>query len=504
MGLTTAAEMIKTKTQPLSATVMPKPEVKADHSEEMIIAQPPRRPDYPLMAGVLDALALVMSFGFISVTWQVNVATAMPFHVTSAMVFAGISAIWLVTLFVFDLYRLEAYYDFTKESRKLAIAIISSAVLSMGLLYLFQIEISRYVLLFHIGITTALFIGWRGILHLVAYMSYVANMKLPRRVMIIGSNSRSAEMVKVLNNMPDNRVEVVGVVTNDKVALARTEVLGNFEADLADLVREHKIDDVIITMPRQMDDIQENALNALRPEGVEMWVVPSYINLSVYPQKANDLDELTMVNVTTPRINKIDYILKRSFDIAVAGTLLLLVAPVMIMVAIAIKATSPGPVLFVQERVGRNGENFKIFKFRSMKVNADKMLDAVSEKDENGRITNHKRRNDPRVTGIGKFIRKTSLDELPQILNVLRGDMTLVGPRPELTKLVAEYEPWQRHRFMMRQGITGWWQVNGRSENPCHMSTDQDIYYINNFSFLLDIQILLMTLPALLKGKGAF
>ena len=119
-------------------------------------------------------------------------------------------------------------------------------------------------------------------------------------------------------------------------------------------------------------------------------------------------------------------------------------------------------------------------------------------------LRNHKRPNDPRITRIGKLIRKTSLDELPQLFNVLRGDMSIVGPRPELIRLVDEYEPWQDQRFVVKQGITGWWQVNGRSKTPCHFSTHQDVKYINNYSFLLDMQILLMTIPSLLKGKGAF
>jgi lipopolysaccharide/colanic/teichoic acid biosynthesis glycosyltransferase len=189
----------------------------------------------------------------------------------------------------------------------------------------------------------------------------------------------------------------------------------------------------------------------------------------------------------------------------VSSVMIFLALPVMTLVALAIKLEDPkGPVFFLQTRIGENGRPFRIFKFRSMFVDADKMLDAVSTKDENGKILVHKRADDPRITRIGKIIRKTSLDEVPQLFNVLRGDMSLVGPRPELPRLVNEYETWQRQRFTVPQGITGWWQINGRSDNPCHLSTDQDLYYIQNYSFLLDVQILMMTVPALLKGKGAF
>jgi exopolysaccharide biosynthesis polyprenyl glycosylphosphotransferase len=194
---------------------------------------------------------------------------------------------------------------------------------------------------------------------------------------------------------------------------------------------------------------------------------------------------------------------KRIFDVVVASLILLAILPVMAVIALAVKLSSPGPVLFKQERVGENGKLFRIYKFRSMVKNAEALQTAVNVMDGEGN-TIHKRRNDPRVTGIGKIIRKTSLDELPQLINVIKGDMSLVGPRPELPWLVAQYEPWQHRRFDVPQGITGWWQINGRSDTPCHLSVDKDVYYIENYSFWLDIKILVLTVPALLKGKGAF
>lgn len=196
-------------------------------------------------------------------------------------------------------------------------------------------------------------------------------------------------------------------------------------------------------------------------------------------------------------------IAKRTFDIIVASFAVICLLPLMAIIALAIKLTSPGPVLFKQDRVGENGKIFKIYKFRSMVVNAEKMQSEVNEITSEGH-TVHKRRNDPRVTSIGKIIRKTSLDELPQFFNVILGDMSLVGPRPELPWLVEMYQPWQHRRFDVPQGITGWWQINGRSDKPCHLNTDQDVYYIENYSFWLDLVILVKTVPALIKGKGAF
>ncbi|NJL56152.1 sugar transferase [bacterium] len=213
---------------------------------------------------------------------------------------------------------------------------------------------------------------------------------------------------------------------------------------------------------------------------------------------AFDVAEVRLTGLT-PR----QRMFKRAFDFSVALTVLLLILPVLAVIALAIKLDSEGPVFFKQVRIGENGKPFKMYKFRSMVVNAEKLQAQINQTDIDGN-TIHKMRNDPRVTRVGRIIRKTSLDELPQFINVLIGNMSLVGPRPELPWLVEEYEPWQRQRFAVPQGITGWWQVNGRSDKPCHLNTDQDIYYIQNYSFALDIKILLMTVPALVQGKGAF
>jgi lipopolysaccharide/colanic/teichoic acid biosynthesis glycosyltransferase len=177
--------------------------------------------------------------------------------------------------------------------------------------------------------------------------------------------------------------------------------------------------------------------------------------------------------------------------------------PLMLVVAIAIKLEDGGPILYSSARVGENGRIFYMHKFRSMVVNADKLQHIVNQVDENGKVL-FKHADDPRITRLGRFLRRTSIDELPQLFNVIKGEMSLVGPRPELPWLVETYEPWQRKRFAVPQGITGWWQVNGRSDNPMHLHTDQDLYYVQHYSLWLDIQILWRTLSVVLRGRGAY
>lgn len=173
------------------------------------------------------------------------------------------------------------------------------------------------------------------------------------------------------------------------------------------------------------------------------------------------------------------------------------------LVALVIRIDSVGPILFRQKHVGENGRLFDMLKFRTMVANAESIEESVIVTTQDGQIL-YKRPDDPRVTRVGRFLRRFSFDELPQLTNVLRGDMSLVGPRPEMPWLVEKYKPWQRKRFAVPQGLTGWWQINGRSDKPMHLSTEDDLYYVYNYSIWLDLWILLRTPWATLQGRGAF
>ncbi len=197
-------------------------------------------------------------------------------------------------------------------------------------------------------------------------------------------------------------------------------------------------------------------------------------------------------------------LLKRMMDIVISGTALVCLSPIIALIALAIRLDSEGEMLFKQERIGEGGKRFKIYKFRSMVKDAPKAQVAVNTTDTAGNII-HKQENDPRVTRVGRFIRKTSLDELPQLFNILRGDMSVVGPRPEMPWMVEDhYQEWQYGRFTVPQGLTGWWQINGRSDKPMHLHTHEDLEYIRNYSIWLDIYIILKTPWAVVRGKGAY
>ncbi len=194
---------------------------------------------------------------------------------------------------------------------------------------------------------------------------------------------------------------------------------------------------------------------------------------------------------------------KRCFDVAVTSIVLALVAPVFVVLAMLVKVTSPGPIFFRQERVGRNGEPFHMLKFRSMVANAEELLDGLDKANE-GAGPLFKMKSDPRVTTVGRWLRKTSLDELPQLVNVLRNEMSLVGPRPALRSEMAEWDPELYARLQVQPGITGMWQVSGRSGTSFAEYTRLDLYYVHNWSLLVDLSILARTIPAVLRSDGAF
>ncbi|AQQ08948.1 putative sugar transferase EpsL [Sedimentisphaera cyanobacteriorum] len=196
--------------------------------------------------------------------------------------------------------------------------------------------------------------------------------------------------------------------------------------------------------------------------------------------------------------------LKRVIDIAGSLTAVLILSPVFIITALSIYLHDKGSVLFVQKRVGKNGRLFDMYKFRSMVVNADKIKEQILESNESSDGVIFKMKKDPRVTPIGRFIRKFSIDELPQLLNVLKGDMSLVGPRPPLPAEVAQYTLEQRKRLHVRPGITCVWQVSGRSDIPFTQQVQLDLDYIKSRSFFTDVKLLLKTIPAVLLGKGGY
>jgi lipopolysaccharide/colanic/teichoic acid biosynthesis glycosyltransferase len=218
------------------------------------------------------------------------------------------------------------------------------------------------------------------------------------------------------------------------------------------------------------------------------------------PTRVDSLGPVRTIHATAAHSRSYQ-VAKRAFDIVFASVLLLLLALPLLVVMVLIRLDSQGPAIFCQERVGRGGRPFRLYTFRTM--THDPTGELVWFEDERGRRC-HKLRNDPRITRVGRWLRKASVDELPQLVNILKGDMTLIGPRPELPEIVARYEDWQHQRHILRPGLTGWWQVSGRSDRPMHENTELDLYYVQRQSFRLDALIFIKTIAVVFRGLGAF
>lgn len=313
-----------------------------------------------------------------------------------------------------------------------------------------------------------------------------------RRVLLVGGGVQARHVAVRLKGQESAGVQLVGYVTNDEQRLAHTQYLGDFES-LIDLVREDQIDEVIIALPASAHEEALRMNARLRELDTIVHILPDVFEMMAMRARVEDFYGLPLVDLSASSMNPIQAKVKRLFDVTVAALLCVLLSPVFVAVALWIKLDSPGPVLIHQRRVGVGGTIFTMHKFRTMTWTPSQ-IDTPFEK----------RPDDPRITRAGRFLRRASVDELPQLWNVLAGEMSLVGPRPELPAIVESYEPWQRKRFTVPPGMTGWWQISGRSEQSMHLNTEADLYYVQNYSILLDVQILLRTLGAVIRGRGAY
>jgi exopolysaccharide biosynthesis polyprenyl glycosylphosphotransferase len=302
-------------------------------------------------------------------------------------------------------------------------------------------------------------------------------------------------------------IEVAGYLEDDPSQVGKTierhKVLGTLD-QAEEVISQHDIQEIVIALPLDEQHQLTNLVTRLQELPVNIKVVPDYSEMAFFRTSTEQLGGLLLIGLKEPVIGPIDRLIKRAFDVLVSALGLVLLSPLFAGIALAVALSSPGPVLYRSRRVGEGGRIFEMLKFRTMYKDADKHEQELIKETEEGKLLFEKRKDDPRITPLGRFLRRYSLDELPQLYNVLIGEMSLVGPRPELPALVERYEPWQRKRFEVPQGMTGWWQISGRGNKAKYLHVEDDLYYIRNYSLLLDLRILWHTLGAALKGEGAF
>ncbi len=325
-----------------------------------------------------------------------------------------------------------------------------------------------------------------------------------RSILIVGSGDKAKEMGELIARYSDWGLKILGFIERDHEddVSPGLKILGTI-ADLPEIVEENVVDEIIFVGSKPSDlDSLDGILDICKEQGIRTRVA-----IDLFPAKVSDvsmefLENVPLLTFSTTPDHPLSLLVKRAMDIVLSGILLIVLFPFMALVGILVKLTSKGPMIYRQVRCGLYGRRFVLYKFRSMREGAEDVLWEIKHLNEmDGPV--FKMRNDPRVTPLGRYLRRSSVDELPQFWNVLMGDMSLVGPRAPLPEEVREYSRWQRRRLSVKPGITCLWQVSGRNEIDFHEWMKLDLHYIDNWSLLLDLKILLRTFPVVLLGKGA-
>lgn len=420
---------------------------------------------------------------------------------------------WIMLFRQFGLYR-HRYMSFMKFRHYHLIDLLKATslgtLLLMGASFLAELRqiTAESVLVFWAAATFGTLLT-REILILIVRQMRLNGRNL-RHLLIVGTNARAQAFARRVDQHPELGYSLRGFVDDDWSGCALTDIAGHeVVANLhtvGEYLKHHVVDEVLIALP--MATLYQEASRIVRlceVHGIVVHFVPGFdfLNMGSSTATFSTLNDDPVITLVPPPMSGWQLAGKRTVDVIGAVVLILLLAPVFLVVAALVKFTSEGPVLFVQERVGLNKRKFPMMKFRTMLSNAEELQKSLEHLNEaSGPV--FKIEHDPRITPVGRFLRRTSLDELPQLFNVLRGDMSLVGPRPLPLRDYAGFDQdWHRRRFSVRPGITCLWQVRGRSSISFEKWMELDMEYIKNWSLWLDLKILLQTVRAVLAQKGA-
>ncbi len=499
-------------------------------------------PSVRILIFLCDALLSVLCFA-LAFVWREGSAVFSPESWIWTKEFAPyvgvllfVVPIRLVMLAAQRVYRLQGAFSYIAEFVKVFKAVALGSLLIIAFTFLFrggfafrEFSYSRGVFALDFALALIIF----SMFHLgLRYLQKIIRKRDINLIptLIVGTNAEAEQTFRELQERRDLGYRVVGVITGEdsrfQIPDSRLGEIGNPKSkiqnqivgtldDLPNIIRELEIQEVIITDNRiPSEKLFEAMMSIGRKQKVEFRVAPSLFNFLPQKTSVEQIGVLPMVRLFREPLSDAERFIKRISDIVISTVLLILLSPVWLLIALSIKLDSRGAVLFKQERVGMDGRKFLCYKFRTMKADADervhreayrKNIEGVSEANagDDEKPVFGKVKNDARVTKAGKFLRRTSLDELPQFLNVLKGEMSVVGARPPIPYEVEEYDIWHRKRLDMKPGITGLWQVSGRNRLTFDEMVKIDLYYIENWSLWLDLKIILLTLPAMLRGDGA-
>ena len=431
-------------------------------------------------------------------------------------------AIRLLSFRYCDLYRVRGEFSFFDDGVRIfkATAVGSLLIVAAAFLYRGGFEFRAFSYARGVFVTDFFFV-----LILVGalrfFMRAVQTFVRSRQInliptLVVGRGREASLFIKEMRERPSLGYRVIGVVDTKNVDGQLTyedvPVIGTLES-LPEVIRDSGANEVIIAdADVNADTLFEVMIRCGRRRGVEFRIAPSLFNCLPRKTEIDQIGVLPMIRLFREPLSNVARILKRTFDLVVSALAIVLLLPLWLLISLLIKLDSTGPVFYTQERVGMDGRLFLLYKFRTMRAGADSQLHREYQKafiagraeanlGDDSKPT-YKLLTDPRITRIGKFLRRTSLDEVPQLFNVLSGDMSVVGPRPPIPYEVEAYELWHRKRLDMKPGVTGLWQVSGRNRLPFEEMVRLDLFYIENWSLLLDLKIILRTGFVMIGGQG--
>lgn len=460
---------------------------------------------------LVDALSIVASFVLAywiryELQWirQVEPAYLVPFSVY----FLSMFSLVFILIFVYLMegaYRQARGRTFSDEFYVVLRGTLIGIAAMIVIVFLATPSYYSRLIFGYTGIITLLLVSTsRAIEHTIVAKRRKRGLGV-NRLLIVGAGEVARSIMRAVVARPELGYQIVGFVDDDperQTDIGPYAALGT-TAGLPKMISAHNIDQVIITLP-WMSHRKIVAITRQCERGnVIVRIVPDLFQMTLGKVMVDDLDGIPLLGVREPKMHDWQIVFKRIVDVIISSLGLLLLSPVLLLTAVAIKLDSSGPAIFRQTRLGRGGKEFTCYKFRSMTADAESQIERLRDQNEaTGPL--FKMRDDPRRTRVGRFVRRTSLDELPQLWNVLKGEMSLIGPRPPLPSEVQEYEPWHYRRLETSPGITGLWQVSGRSDLTFDEMVLLDVYYIENWSPMLDLRILLKTIPTVILGSGAY
>jgi exopolysaccharide biosynthesis polyprenyl glycosylphosphotransferase len=465
------------------------------------IARQPGRRHWPLALAIFTFAVDMVAIAAAYILARAFHDDSLPTSLSPALPIYGTIAIWPIVFAVYGLYDLRRPTHATAEMQRLFSAVAISVLLVVLVIFVAKLTTARDFVAVLLVIALVAVTSGRLMTRRLGH-SLNAHAVTSQITLIAGTNDEARALARTLQRRPWMGYRVCGFVEVTPSGLSVMDGLPVFGTvdDIAQISREHGVQSVIISGSAAGGTTLQMIDSTLSSD-ISVRVSPGLANLGAARVILEPIDGMALFSLRRHRFSRRQRLLKRSLDLAVTSVAMIVAAPLMLVIAIAIKVSSPGPVLFKQKRVGAQEREFTILKFRTMVVGAHEQRDSL-DNEADGLL--FKMRRDPRVTRVGRFLRKTSLDELPQLFNVLSGEMSLVGPRPALPEETLRYAESQRGRLRVKPGVTGLWQVNGRHDLVFEDYVRYDLFYVENWSMTMDLYILAKTIPALITGRGSY